>query len=280
MTACDYRGTGRNGEPVVFRRFVNPVGNLYGAAEFPQLFAVDQSKQMNLDDFYTMMEETVPSETRDKIDRLLEKAKYLESIGLAAAYHQSELTWKRAIIQAWCHSRDMTVIMNALGYGKICTGIHDIEEFASAKHIKETASANTSDWYQRWCASLPDNAMINIGYLNPSLCASLCNWGADKFGAQDAMHAHRLSEHHEGSPDVAPDLVEHAVNFVVHHLPREHFGVRHLPLGDWDQLEAAIAHTPLMQTSTVEQAIARDAALILRALEFQGKVTPWQLLKF
>jgi hypothetical protein len=85
--------------------------------------------------------------------------------------------------------------------------------------------------------------------------------------------------HHRGFSGAPPDLVEHAANFVTHHLPREHFGVRWLPLGDWDQLEGAFAHDVIMWESTIEQAIARDAATALRALERSGQVTPWcQLL--
>ncbi|WP_128287299.1 MULTISPECIES: hypothetical protein [Agrobacterium tumefaciens complex] len=273
-----YSGNGRDGKPTSLKRFFDVDAPTVGATQFPQVF--EQSNSMMGDaEFYEFLEASIPAEIVQRTDRVLDDARRLQSRGLAAEYHQDDVTWRRAVIQAWCHSRDMTVIMSTLGYDKDCTGIHDIEEYAPARAIKLTANSRTSDWYQRWCSSLRDEEMVNIGYWNPNLCASLCNWGTDKTGAQDAMHAHRLSEHHEGHPDCPPDIVEHAVNFVIHHLPREHMGVRHLPLGDWDDLESAIDHTPLMQVSTIEQEIARDAACALRRLEVEGKVTPWHLLK-
>jgi hypothetical protein len=274
-----YTGHGRQGEIVHLPRFFDPTSPAMGAVEHEQLFAVETTGLVEVDEFHSMLEASVPREVRDQIDHVLEEAQRLYSIGLAAECPADLVNWRRTLIQTWCHSRDMTVIMHALGYPKVCTGIHDIEEYALSKHVKKTARPDTSEWYQRWCATLEDDTSVNIGYWNPHLCASLCNWGSDKFGAQDAMHAHRLSEHHLGNPDTTPDVVEHGVNFVVHHLPREHFGVRHLPLGDWVDLNSAIEHTPLMQVSTIEQQIAADAAAVLQALEKEGKVTPWQLLK-
>jgi hypothetical protein len=73
--------------------------------------------------------------------------------------------------------------------------------------------------------------------------------------------------------------VEKAVNFLQHHMPREHFGVRHLPRGEWDNLEHALATDTAINHSEIGKAIARDAATVWQQLELEGKVVPWQKLK-
>jgi hypothetical protein len=73
--------------------------------------------------------------------------------------------------------------------------------------------------------------------------------------------------------------IEKAVNFLQHHMPREHFGVRHLPRGEWANLEHALETDPAINHSEVGKQICRDAAKVWQALELEGKVIPWQKLK-
>jgi hypothetical protein len=92
------------------------------------------------------------------------------------------------------------------------------------------------------------------------------------------MDAHRLAAHHQGTPEHPLDWVERAVNFVVHHIPREHWGIRHEPRGEWSDLEDRLAEDPAIKGAEIGKVIARDAARLFELLEAEGKVVPWQLL--
>lgn len=120
---------------------------------------------------------------------------------------------------------------------------------------------------------------MNVGFFNPHISASLYKWGDAKGGVQNAMDAHRLAAHHQGTPERPLDWVERAVNFVVHHIPREHWGIRHESRGDWGDLETRMAEDPAIKDATIGQVIARDAAQLFQRLELEGKVIPWQLLQ-
>jgi hypothetical protein len=104
-------------------------------------------------------------------------------------------------------------------------------------------------------------------------------WGDAKQGEQNAMDAHRLSPHHLGNAEIPVDWAERAANFVIHHIPREHHGIRHEPRGDFSQLEERMAADSAIESSEIGKAIARDVAKLCEILEKEGKIVPWHLLK-
>ncbi len=104
-------------------------------------------------------------------------------------------------------------------------------------------------------------------------------WGDAKQGKQNAIDAHRLSPHHLGNTENSVDWVERAANFVIHHVPREHHGIRHEPLGELSQLEERMATDSAIKSSEIGKAIARDVAKLCEMLEKEGKIVPWYLLK-
>ncbi len=165
----------------------------------------------------------------------------------------------------------------------------------------------------------PDGKLIlvNISALGP-FAGPMFMWGDSREDANALMDPHRLSPHHNGHSGgeglegvlVQPRVVggklsyelsdwkepeeslaakgtfveglrwvEKAVNFLAHHMPREHVGVRHLPRGEWANLEHALATDAAISHSEVGKAICRDAAIVWQKLEEEGKVIPWQKLK-
>jgi hypothetical protein len=104
-------------------------------------------------------------------------------------------------------------------------------------------------------------------------------WGDAKQGKQNAMDAHRLLPHHLGNADGPVDWVERAANFVIHHIPREHHGIRHEPRGTFSQIEERMALDSAIKFSEIGKEIARDVAALCEMLEKEGKIVPWYLLK-
>jgi hypothetical protein len=123
--------------------------------------------------------------------------------------------------------------------------------------------------------ALDDGAWVNVGFFNPHLSASMYKWGDTKTGVQNAMDAHRLAAHHLGNPETPVDWIERAANFVIHHIPREHWGIRHEPRGEYSDLESKMAQDPTMKDSEIGKAIARDVAALCQLLEAEGKIVPW-----
>jgi hypothetical protein len=66
---------------------------------------------------------------------------------------------------------------------------------------------------------------------------------------------------------------------VIHHIPREHYGIRHEPRGEFSQLEERMATDSAIKSSEIGKAIARDVAKLCEMLEKEGKIVPWYLLK-
>ena len=105
--------------------------------------------------------------------------------------------------------------------------------------------------------------------------------------ANGLMDPHRLSPHHNGNSAQPVDFQQRAVNFLSHHMPREHMGIRHESRGSWDavkpgdfgKLEHALATDPAIRESDILKSIARDAARYFRAMEEKGFAVPWQKMK-
>jgi hypothetical protein len=185
------------------------------------------------------------------------------------------------MIQGWVHSRDLSMAMKAMGYDKDVAGKHDLEEWVPAKDLKfQVEKFGPYDpWFVKYVEQLNPNDQVNVGMLNPHLAASMFKWGDSRQGIQNGMDPHRLSDHHNGNSNQDVDWMEKAMNFVFHHVPREHVGIQHRPIADWSTLEDALAHDAAINTSEVGKAIARDAAKMMQQLELEGRIVPWHKMQ-
>jgi hypothetical protein len=181
------------------------------------------------------------------------------------------------MILSWSHARDLAVILDALGHPHATANRHDVDEVVLGKRLKERLS-RADQWYIDYVTTLDDGAWINVGFFNPHLSASMFKWGDAMLGTQNAMDAHRLSPHHLGNPEAPLDWIERAANFVIHHIPREHRGIRHEPRGEYSQLEDRLATDPAIKNSEIGKKIARDVVALCQLLEKDGRIVPWGLL--
>jgi hypothetical protein len=238
----------------------------------------EDADSVPLAEFDIRLENSVPADVLARIEHTVEAGHYLAKKGLADSPPVDVKAWRRGIILSWCHARDLIVVHDALGHPRAAIG-HDMDELALAKRLKERVAANSDQWYKDYIGTLDEGAWVNVGFFNPHISASMFKWGDARGGVQNAMDAHRLSSHHQGTPERPLDWVERAVNFVVHHIPREHWGIRHEPRGGWQDLEARLSDDPAIKDAEIGKTIARDAAKMFELLELEGKVVPWQLLK-
>lgn len=274
-----YIGTDKYGAIHKFEKFVDPIkeGTKLVRNE-PIIYDLKKvARRLKPEDFDKYIFESIPLFVKNKIDAVIIKAEELANGGLADKLPENKHLLTRAIYLSWLHSRDIQLTMKAMGYPKKLEGIHDIEEYVLGKRLKESLKS-ADGWYVNYVTSLSDDEEVNVGFLNPFLTASMYNWGTDKHGIQNAMDAHRLSSHHLGTPENPIDYIERSINFVLHHLPREHYGIRHEPQGEWINLEEKLSSDPSTKYDEIIQIIARDAAIIMKKLEEEGKITPWQLL--
>jgi hypothetical protein len=231
-----------------------------------------------LEDFDHLLEATVPDDVLARINHTIKASLILAERGLADSPPIDERAWRRGIILSWCHARDLIVIHDSLGHPRAAIG-HDMDESVLAKRLKERIAPDSDKWYRDYVETLDEGAWVNVGFFNPHLAASMFKWGDARSGVQNAMDAHRLAAHHQGTPERPLDWVERAVNFVVHHIPREHWGIRHEPRGEWSDLELRLAEDPAIKDSEIGKVIARDVAMLFELLELEGRVVPWQLLQ-
>lgn len=277
-----FEGTDKDGRLWRIPRIVDPAtdGTILAAAH-PRVFDTSApNDSIELEDFDRLMAARMPAEVHARIDRVIAAAKTLHLKGLADAPPQSEAEWRRGLILSWSHAQDLTVLHDAIGHPRYTKG-HDVDELVLAKRLQENLTS-ADYWYRDYVASLDEGAWVNVGFFNPHLSASMYRWGdvgKGKDSIQNAMNAHRLSSHHNGSPERPLDWVERALNFVIHHIPREHWGIRHEPRGAWSDLEPRLAEDPSINRAEIGKQIARDAAMLAEQLELEGKIVPWQLLK-
>ncbi|KII27305.1 hypothetical protein NL64_28490 [Pseudomonas fluorescens] len=249
------------------------------AANHPSVFAIDDAPDsVSIDEFDRRMEAVIPAEVLARIHSVMRAAELLAERGLADTPPIDRGEWRRGMILSWSHARDLAVILDALGQPRPTANRHDIDELVLARHLKERLSS-ADQWYIDYVTSLDDGAWINVGFFNPHLSASMYKWGDAKQGKQNAMDAHRLSPHHQGNSESPIDWIERAANFVIHHIPREHRGIRHEARGEYTQLEERLAVDPAIKNSEIGKAIARDVAALCELLEREGKIVPWRSLK-
>lgn len=274
-----YEGTDKDGHFFRIPRHVDPaIDGTTRAAHHPKLFDVSVAlNSVPLAQMDAMIEAQVPPEVIDRIEHVMAAGRLLAQKGLADAPPIVEREWRRGMILSWSHARDLVVVHAAMGHPREVTG-HDTDEVVFGRRLQERLVATADQWYRDYVQSLDLGALVNVGFFNPHISASMYRWGDAKGGVQNAMDAHRLAAHHQGTPEHPLDWVERAVNFVVHHIPREHWGIRHEPRGEWSDLEVRMAEDPAIKDAEIGKVIARDAAQLFALLENEGKVVPWHLL--
>ena len=235
-------------------------------------------EKMSVEEFDELIESSVPKDVIRQIDAVVVEGNKLARQSKAdVVTEENQLRWRRGMVLSWVHSRDIETVMAAIGHPKDTETQHDMLEFAKAKHIKKRLGS-ADKWYKDLVLAMNDDEDVNVGFFNANFSGSMFNWGLNKMGTQNAMDAHRLSDHHIGTPEHPLNIAEKAVNFVIHHLPREHFGIRHEPRGDWKNLEEVMAVDHSTYNNPLLRLIARDAAKMIQLLEEEGKIVPWQLL--
>jgi hypothetical protein len=274
-----YEGTDKDGKFWQIPRNVDPAQDgTRLAAHHPRIFDTSGSPDsVPKEEFDARVEAAVPSDVLARIDHVVAAGKWLAERGLADSPPLSEKEWRRGMILSWSHSRDLVVAHDAIGHPRNLSGRHDVDEVVLAKRLK-TRVDGADQWYRDYAFSLDEGAWVNVGFFNPHISASLYRWGDAMKGPQNGMDAHRLSAHHQGTPEAPLDWVERAVNFVVHHIPREHLGIRHEPRGSYSELEDRLSTDPAIKDAPIGKVIARDAASLYEMLEREGKVVPWHLL--
>jgi hypothetical protein len=276
-----YEGTDKEGRYWRIPRHVDPAVDglaLLSPGRQPRFDVADPPDSVPLREFDKRLEATVPGEVLARIDNVIASGKLLAQRGLADTPPLDEYEWRRGIILSWCHARDLELVHEALGHPRFLANRHDVDELVLGARLKKTAG-QADQWYKDYVASLDEGAWVNVGFFNPNISASLYKWGDARHGTQNAMDAHRLSAHHQGTPEALLDWVERAVNFVVHHIPREHWGIRHEPRGSYADLEDRLADDPAIKDASIGKAIARDATRLFELLEAGGFIVPWGLLK-
>ena len=281
-----YEGTDSRGKFWQIQRFIDPeVDGTRLAAHHSVLFEISvEPNSIPIEDFDRLLESKLPGEVVERIEAVIEAGKLLANRGLADTPPLDLDAWRRGMIVSWSHARDLVVVHDALGHPRKNVAGHDMDEVVLGKHLQKKLSdliatgQQADQWYKDYVTSLDRGALVNVGFFNPHISASLYKWGDAKAGVQNAMDAHRLAAHHQGSDENPLDWVERAVNFVVHHIPREHMGIRHEPRGEWSDLEPRMVEDPAIKDAEIGKVIARDAAKLFEMLEQEGKIVPWQLL--
>lgn len=245
------------------------------ASHRPKVFDTsDAPDSVPLAEFDRRMEALLPAAVIARIEHVIEAGQFLAERGLADKPPLDIREWRRGMILSWSHARDLEVIHDALGHPRSLANRHDVDEVVLATHLKRRLD-KADQWYKDYVLSLDDGAWVNVGFFNPHISASMYKWGDAKQGQQNAMDAHRLAAHHQGSPEAPLDWIERAINFVIHHIPREHWGIRHEARGSYDDMESRLAEDPAIKNSEIGKAIARDAAALCAMLEGEGKIVPW-----
>ncbi|MBX7101483.1 MAG: hypothetical protein K1X89_27460 [Myxococcaceae bacterium] len=240
-------------------------------------------KSVKPDEFRAELRKIVESTAEGRaavkqIREVMAEAERLASLDppLAAEPPKDKEAWFDFMLNSYLHAQDLRVWMKALGFGGSSVGNHDLDEMVPVKDLKWMMKDKFSEpWFENYVKSLPDDAEVNCGFLNPNYAAAGYMWGYAALDANRMMNLHRLACHHSGNTQEEIYWVEKALNFMVHHAPLEDFGVRHEPAGDLAHLQIAMENDPAMKTSGIGKAIIKDALKLWVELTNEGKITPW-----
>jgi len=117
--ACGvFKGTDKEGRLWTIPRHIDPgLDGTKLAVHHPQSFSVaDAPNSISLQDFDARIEARVPIEVISRIERTIEAGKALALKCLADTPPLDEKEWRRGMILAWSHSRDLAVVHDALGH--------------------------------------------------------------------------------------------------------------------------------------------------------------------
>lgn len=287
-----HEGLGRSGLPYILpRRAVRPLAVPEGEPPFAGWLREADGRQRPEPDLLLEWSQTIPHDDRLAIHEALRRAQALADAGTAAPIPDGPggvAALHLGLVCAWLHSRDVEVLMGAIGYPIRAAGIHDLREDVDAREVRRLLLGKSppdqerlqrsrySPWLLRWAASLPDGP-VNVGFLNPALLTDLCLWRPNRPGPEDAMDVHRLSDHHEGDGGERFDPLEAAINNLLHQREGAH-GVRKEPVEPWAVLARAAqpetGAVALAKNSAARQAL-RDALDVGPELECHGWLTPW-----
>jgi hypothetical protein len=292
----EFTGLGKNGLAYCIPRPQEQPA-LEGEPPFSALLQ-EISSEITEEDALKKFEATIPRHELTTLRDAYVAARQWADRGLAAPWQGSspngnsrfeEDLW-RSLVCAWLHSRDMEILMNALGFPRSLAGIHDLSESVSLSEIQRLLlsnrpgdlerirRANYSPWLIAWAKQLKEDP-VNVSFLNPHLLVDLCLWSPKRKGSQDAMDVHRLSDHHDGDGVERYDPIEAGINNLLHQ--REgRFGVRKEPVITWQDLRE-IAKTETGSTDLSKNSASRrvlgNAINLAQRLESSGWMTPWFL---
>ena len=200
-----YEGTDKDGKFWRLPRNVDPeIDGTRLAAHHPVLFDTSVTENsVSIEDFDGLLESKIPNEVIDRIEAVIEAGKILAAKGLADTLPVDVGAWRRGMILSWSHARDLVVVHDALGQPSNVAA-HDMDEVVFARHLKDRLTGQADQWYRDYVNTLDIGALVNVGFFNPHISASLFKWGDAKGGVQNAMDAHRLAAHHQGTPAIRP----------------------------------------------------------------------------
>jgi hypothetical protein len=298
----------------------NPEVASYGAMKE----AAGKDGLVSPDDFKKKLREiaeTMPGghDVVKQIEQVMADAQKEYEAGRAAQPPADKTAWFDFLLDSYMHAHDLRIWMKALGFASEGTSLHDLTEMVPVKDVEfQMKGRYTEPWFKAYVEHEKDQGraqglhddeiMLNCSFLNPNYAAAGYMWGFAALGANDIMNLHRLSCHHSGNTHEEIYWVEKAMNFMIHHVPLEDFGVRHEEAGMFSRLveqgvidmseldpknlseekmfallEKSLLYAqdtdPAMKTSQIGKAIIRDAFKVWRELAARGYVQPWQLTR-
>lgn len=242
---------------------------------------------MDLDAMVGWIGSTLPASVKLRVDGTLKRAQELadSDAPTAAPFPGVDEVerLRRTLLLTWAHSRDIEVLLKALGYPSKVAGRHDVEEPVLVSEVQAASEGlreRQSDWYLRYIDSLDSNSWVNVGFFNPHFVVDAFRWrpGSE---IENSVVAHRLSQHHRGAADLHLDPIEGAVNHL-HHRRENRLGVRKDPCMTFEGLGGALENPETARSilrSEFGASVGRDALTLMRRLELQGKITPWFLCR-
>lgn len=265
--------------------------------------------------------ETMPGghDVVKQIEAVMAQAQTEYQAGRAAEPPADKTAWFDFLLDSYMHAHDLRIWMKGMGFASEGTSMHDLTEMVPLKDVEwQMKGRYTEPWFAKYVENekakglaegkSPDEIMLNCSFLNPNYAAAGYMWGFAALGANDIMNLHRLSCHHSGNTHEEIYWVEKAMNFMIHHVPLEDFGVRHEEAGMFTRLveegviqkselrpenlseekmfgllEKALNyakdHDPAMKTSEIGKSIIGDAFKVWKELAQRGYVQPWQLAR-
>ena len=198
-------------------------------------------------------EETIPADVVKQLHGALNQAKVEAAMGLAEPFPDDpqelrQNSW-HTLACSWLHSRDLEVLMAAIGYPLSATGIHDMTECVPTEDViavvvrSMEAGNSYSDWFLRWVGRLDRRGSVNIDFLNPNLTAEPCARRPISTRSRTRWTPTACQPITTGTATPGYDPVEATINNLLH--AREGVtGVQKSAVMSWAELDAGCAPVP------------------------------------